>query len=310
MSATNSLNFQTEQLQTARDWVLAGEQAFAAAGLYYGHGADNPLDDALALVRYAAAIDWRADESAYDQALDQATQEQIARLYAQRIQERIPVPYLTHEAWFAGLPFIVSPDVLIPRSPVAELIQERFQPWLGAQNPKQILDLCTGSGCIAIACAGAFPDAQVVGTDISDAALSIAEQNRVRHGMEQRLKYYKADVFEGLPGQSFDIIVSNPPYVSGAEMQTLPDEYRHEPVLALEAADEGLAIVQRILEGADAYLNTHGLLVVEVGNSQNAVVERWPDLPITWIEFERGGDGVFIIGAEDLREWLECRTPI
>ena len=309
MPQTKTPNFDSEQLKTARDWVLAGEQAFETAGLYYGHGADNPLDDALALVRHAANIDWRADEAVYDAALDPSQRSAIVELFVQRIVERIPVPYLTGEAWFAGMPFIVSPDVLIPRSPLAELIEEQFQPWLGARQPSAILDLCTGSGCIAIACAKVFPEAQVVGTDISDAALAIAEQNRQRHSLQARLQFCKADVFEGLPARRYDIIVSNPPYVSTSEMQDLPREYRHEPTLALEAEDDGLAIVERILRGADDYLSEHGLLVVEVGNSQIAVNERWPELPITWIEFERGGDGVFIISAQDLRGWNDCQPP-
>lgn len=294
--------------RTAREWVQIGARAFEEAGLYYGHGADNPLDDALALVRFAANIDWRASETAYDEPLPPAIIEHIESLFQRRMTERQPVPYLTGEAWFAGLRFKVTPDVLIPRSPLAELILEGFQPWLGVKAPAQILDLCTGSGCIAIACAIAFPDALVTGTDISQSALTIAGQNRSAHGLEERLRLIKADVYQGLPEQRYDIIVSNPPYVPATEMAELPQEYLHEPRMALEAEDEGLAIVERILQDATAYLSDAGLLVVEVGNSQAAVDARWPELPLTWLEFERGGSGVFIIGAQELRAWNESQN--
>jgi ribosomal protein L3 glutamine methyltransferase len=295
------------ELRTARDWVTAGEEAFAAADLYYGHGADNPLDDALALVRFAAGIHWQAEEESYDQSLTQAVCAQISDLFERRIKERLPVPYLTGEAWFAGLPFKVTPDVLIPRSPFAELILEGFQPWLADTDPKRILDLCTGSGCIAIACAYAFPQARVTGTDLSSAALAVAEENRVAHELEERLNLIEADVFAGLPPERYELIVSNPPYVPDTEMATLPDEYRHEPALALRADDDGLAIVERILLGAPDYLSVRGWLAVEVGNSQDAVERRWPDLPLTWLEFERGGDGVFIISAQELSAWAAAQ---
>ena len=294
-------------LTTARQWVEAGSQAFTDADLYYGHGADNPLDDALALVRYAADIDWQADETQYDITLSPEVCAVIGGLMQRRIDERLPVPYLTGEAWFAGLRFKVTPDVLIPRSPFAELILEGFQPWLGEAKPQHILDLCTGSACIAIACAHAFPQAEVTGTDISSAALDIAEQNRTAHDLEGRLTLVEADVYAGLAAQAYDLIVSNPPYVPDSEMATLPDEYRHEPSLALRADDDGLAIVEKILLGAVAYLSEQGWLVVEVGNSEGAVDERWPNLPITWLEFERGGSGVFIIGAQDLRAWVQAQ---
>lgn len=293
---------------TARELVEAGTTAFEKADLYYGHGADNPLDDALAIVRFAAGIDWQAPESVYDLPLEDTVCQQAAMLFERRIAERLPVPYLTGEAWFAGLRFKVTSDVLIPRSPFAELIADGFQPWLGDVNPQRILDLCTGSGCIAIACAHAFTDALVDATDISRAALAVASENRAAHGLQERLTLIEADVFVGLAPKQYDLIVSNPPYVPAHEMAVLPEEYRHEPRLALEAEDDGLAIVARILTGAVEYLTEQGWLVIEVGNSEVAVDHRWPDLPLTWLEFERGGSGVFIIGAQDLRAWLEARA--
>lgn len=291
------------QSRTARDCVETGAQAFTDAGLYYGHGADNPLDDALALVRHAAGIDWHAPEAVYDEPLEAEIIHRIETLFERRISERLPVPYLTGEAWFAGLRFKVTPDVLIPRSPLAELILEGFQPWLGKHAPERILDLCTGSGCIAIACARAFPQVQVTATDLSQAALAIAGQNRAMHGLESRMELLEADVYHGLPVSQYDIIVSNPPYVPAGEMAKLPTEYLHEPRMALEAENDGLAIVERILLDAPEYLEEHGLLVVEVGISQEAVASRWPELPLTWLEFERGGEGVFIISAQELRTW-------
>ncbi len=296
-----------ERLRTARDLVNWGREYFDSADLHYGHGCDNSLDEALAIVRHAAEIPWDSPEETYDADLNLLQRQNVLRLFEDRVATRRPAAYLTQQAWFAGLPFYVNEDVLIPRSPIAELIENGFQPWLGDMAPQRILDLCTGSGCIAIACAQAFPDARVDATDISDAALEVAQRNVTLHTLEDRLQLYRADVFEGLPATEYDLIVSNPPYVSRQEMLTLPPEYDHEPRMALEAHDEGLAIVERILYGAPDYLSTHGWLVVEVGNSQMAVIDRWPDLPMIWLDFERGGDGVFIIDAQTLRSWLQSR---
>ncbi len=294
-----------EKLRTARELVNWGCQYFEDSGLHYGHGSDNPLDEALAIVRHAAAISWEADEAAYDKDLDLLKRQKTLQLFTERVETRRPTAYLTNEAWFAGLPFFVNEDVLIPRSPFAELIERRFEPWLGGKAPARVLDLCTGSACIAIACAYAFPDARVDATDLSEAALSIAQRNVTTHGLEERVQLFSADVFSGLPVATYELIVSNPPYVSHDEMLTLPPEFDHEPRMALEAENDGLAIVERMLNGAAEYLSEHGLLIVEVGNSQHAVIDRWPDLPIIWLDFERGGDGVFIIDASTLRAWLE-----
>ena len=300
----NSDLAQLDKLKTARDLVHWGADFFENSDLHFGHGADNALDEALALVRYAAGIDWQSDEMVYDEPLSVSTVERCLALFNERVSTRRPAAYLTNEAWFAGLKFYVNEDVLIPRSPFAELIDAQFEPWLAGKKPSRILDLCTGRGCIAIACAYAFPEAEVDGCDLSDKALAIARQNITAHGLDTRMKMYSADVFKGIPAQEYDLIVSNPPYVSSEEMQTLPAEFEHEPRMALEAEDEGLAIVERMLHQAPQYMTDDAWLVVEVGNTEEAVAQRWPDLPLVWLEFERGGHGVFIIDALNLRSWL------
>lgn len=222
------------------------------------------------------------------------------KLINRRIEKRIPVSYLTHEAWFSGLPFYVDERVLIPRSPIAELIEEGFQPWVDSKEINDILDLCSGSGCIAIACAKHFPDADIDATDISTDALAVAKINILRHDVENQVHLYHSNLFQNLPKKKYDLIISNPPYVNKEEMQTLPLEFKHEPSLGLEGGDEGLDLVIQILKNAKHYLNPQGLLIVEVGNSDTALIEKFPDMPFTWLEFQRGGGGVFLLTQEQL----------
>jgi ribosomal protein L3 glutamine methyltransferase len=230
--------------------------------------------------------------------------ERLCQQLERRIISRVPVPYLTHQAYFCDLTFYVDERVLIPRSPIAELIQQQFAPWVDAESVTRVLDLCTGSGCIAIACCYAFPEALVDAVDISKEALEVAEINRQRHELQDVLTLIESDCFAEVPLTTYDIIVSNPPYVSGDEMQTLPDEYSHEPRLALEATNHGLAIVENILFTAHRYLSPEGILIVEVGNSEEALMEAYPEVPFTWLDFEKGGHGVFLLTHQQIKDYF------
>lgn len=291
------------ELQTIRDYVRFATSVFNENGLYYGHGTTNAWDEAIALIFYSLHLPHELASQVFDAKLTQEEQDNISALIVERIEKRIPLPYLTHEAWFAGLTFYVDERVLIPRSPIAELIENHFNPWIEEEQVKTVLDLCTGSGCIAIACAKAFPDAQIDASDISKEALTVAKINSLRHDVEDQVQLYESDLFSALPVKQYDIIVSNPPYVSYEEMETLPEEYLHEPQKALQADDEGLDFVVRILREAPQYLSPHGILVVEVGNSEYALIERFPNVPFTWVDFERGGGGVFLLTADELANY-------
>jgi ribosomal protein L3 glutamine methyltransferase len=240
-------------------------------------------------------------EDYLDAVLNETEREQVIHLIESRISTRKPAAYLTHEAWFAGLPFYVDERVLVPRSPIAELIANRFTPWVVPERIGSVLDLCTGSGCIAIACAYAFPDARVLATDISADALAVARENINRHGLAQRVQLLESSLFERIGERRFDLIVSNPPYVSHEEVQQLPDEFHHEPVLGLSAGEDGLDVAVQILKNASRHLRDNGILVVEVGCSQQALVGQYPDISFLWLDFEHGGEGVFLLEQTQLK---------
>lgn len=289
-----------EDLRTIKDFIRWGYSQLNQSEVFYGHGTDNAMDEVFVLILHALHCPHDLPETYLDSRLTVDERKKIVDWIEMRISRRIPTAYLTHEAWFAQLPFYVDERVLIPRSPIAELIEDAFTPWIDPDNVESILDLCTGSGCIAIACAYAFVDARVDAVDISADALDVARINIKNHVLEDQVTAIESDVFENLEGKKYDIIVSNPPYVSLKEMQTLPEEYRHEPKLGLEAGDLGLDIVDRILKEGARYLNDGGILIVEVGNSQMAVMDAYPNVPFMWLDFSRGGEGVFLLTAEQL----------
>lgn len=289
-----------DELLTIRDFLRWGASEFTAANLFYGHGTDNPWDEAEVLVLHALHLTPPLANDWLDSRLTRAERERVLANLVRRVQERIPAAYITGQTWFAGLPFVVDERVLVPRSPLGELIQKRFEPWL-IQSPQRILDLCTGSGCIGIACAYSFPEAEVQLSDISYDALDVAWENIQRHDLEDRVFALQSDLFENLQGQVFDLIVSNPPYVDADDMASLPDEYHAEPELGLASGDDGLDFTRRLLAEAADYLTDSGLLVVEVGNSWLALKDAYPELPFTWVEFERGGHGVFMLTKMDLQ---------
>jgi ribosomal protein L3 glutamine methyltransferase len=292
---------------TVADLIREGASRFERAGLAYGHGTDNPVDDAAALVFHALALDHARAEAAYQQRPDAEGVARVRALFDERIAKRVPAAYLMGRMWFAGLEFEVDPRVIVPRSPFAELIQARFAPWIDPHRVRRILDIGTGSGCIAIACAVAFPEASVDAVDVSPQALEVARRNVARHGVGDRLHLHLGDVYAPLGEARYDLIVSNPPYVSDAEMHDLPPEYLHEPDLALRAGADGLDVVRRIVGGLSRHLEPGGALFVEVGDSDVRMQEACPGLPLTWLEFEHGGGGVFLLTAGDLKRTADGR---
>lgn len=296
-----------EELRTLRDCIRWGVSQFESHGLSYGHGMATALDEAVYLCLYALHLPIDLDPAYFDARLTLDERISVLKLYKRRYTSRKPAAYLTHEAWFADLRFYVDERVLVPRSPIAELIQHLFEPWTDPARVHRVLDLCTGSGCIAIACGYAFPEAEVVATDISEDALAVAEINRDLHGMQEQLQLLHSDLFEALPmgeQERFDIIVTNPPYVDAEDMHGLTDEFHHEPVLGLTAGDDGLELAIPILQQAGNYLQPEGLLVMEVGNSWPALEQRFPDLPMHWPEFEYGGHGVAVVQAAELQDYF------
>lgn len=285
---------------TVGELIERGARRLTRARVYFGHGTDNARDEAATLVLHALGLPQPAAPALYRRLVSAGAAQRAQALVTRRIKERIPAVYLSGITWFAGLPFRVDPRVLVPRSPIAELIERRFAPWIDPARVKRVLDLGTGCGCIAIAAARALPRARVDAADISDDALEVARSNVRLHRLQRRVRLVKSDHFGALGRATYDIIVTNPPYVGTRELKALPAEYRHEPRVALAAGRVGLDSVRIILREAARHLAPRGLLVVEVGNTEHAVRRAFPRLPFVWLEFERGGGGVFLLTREQL----------
>jgi len=277
-------------------------RALAKAKVFFGHGTDRARDEAAELVFFAAGIEHALGRGAYARKLAPRAAARIAVLLERRIAERLPLPYLTQRAFFAGLELYVDERVLVPRSPIAGLILEKFAPWIDARRVRRIVDLGTGSGAIALGCAKAFPRARIDALDISPEALQVCRRNVRRLSVARRVRVLQSDYFAAVPGCRYDIIVSNPPYVGRAEMRALPREYRHEPRLALAAGSDGLDAVRAIFAAAPQHLEHDGILVVEVGNSESALLRAFPKMRFVWPDISMGGGGVFLLHARDLSQ--------
>ncbi len=287
------------ELHSIQDLLRWTVSRFNAAQIFYGHGTDNPWDEAIQLVLPSLFLPLDLPKEMYVSRLTSSERYRIVERVVRRVNERIPVPYLTNKAWFCGLEFYVDERVLIPRSPIGELIDDRYRDLL-PQPPAHILDMCTGSGCIAIASAFAFPEAEVDAVDISGDVLAVAEHNIQAYGLEGRVTPLRSDLFRELPALRYDLIVTNPPYVDEEDMNDLPQEFHAEPVLGLAAGRDGLKLVRRILACAPQYLSDNGVLICEVGNSMVHLMEQYPDIPFNWLTFDNGGDGVFALTREQL----------
>ncbi|MEH6465484.1 MAG: 50S ribosomal protein L3 N(5)-glutamine methyltransferase [Shewanella psychromarinicola] len=291
------------ELRTIADMLRWAVSRFNDANIYYGHGTDNAWDEAIALVFDALHLPEEIGQQVILSNLTSSEKHKIVELIIRRVRERLPVPYLTNKANFAGLEFYVDERVLVPRSPIAEMINYKFSPWLYNKPVNRIMDLCTGSACIAIACAYAFEDAEVDALDISEDALEVAQINVESLGVLERVFPIQSDLFSAIPkGPHYDLIVSNPPYVDAEDIGDMPQEYHHEPAIGLASGNDGLDLTKRILANAADYLTETGLLVVEVGNSMVHLIEQYPDMPFTWVDFEFGGDGVFVLTRDQLVE--------
>lgn len=288
-----------DQLQSALDFIEHGHQLLLSSDVYYGHGTDNAWDEIVSLV--LATLNYPDDipQAYLEDALDNAQRELLQDRILSRIERRLPLAYITQTILFAGIDFYIDDRALIPRSPIAELIEQNFSPWL-AEPPETILDLCTGGGCIALACAAYMPESLVDGVDISAEALEVARINLDRLELSDRVEFLTSDLYDAVKGKRYDLIVTNPPYVDADDMAALPSEYKHEPELALASGEDGLTCTHEILAQAAEHLTEKGILILEVGNSAPALEAAYPDVAFTWLEFERGGAGVCLLEREQL----------
>ena len=291
----------TESLITLRDWLRFAVSRFNESKLFFGHGSDNAFDEAAYLILHTLHLPLDRLDPFLDASLTHDEAEQVKTVIERRVRERLPAAYLTHEAWLAEHRFYVDERVIVPRSFIAELLPEQLSPWL--DNPEDVtraLDLCTGSGCLAILTALAFPNAQVDAVDLSKDALAVAARNVEDYGLQKRIELVESDLFTALAGRTYDVIISNPPYVNADSVAALPPEYQAEPVLALGSGADGLDATRQILAQAKSHLNPGGLLVVEIGHNRDVLEAAYPTLPFTWLETASGDQFVFMLRREDL----------
>jgi len=291
----------TESLITVRDWLRFAVSRFNEARLCFGHGSDNAFDEAAYLILHTLHLPLDRLEPFLDASLTHGESEQVQAVIERRIKERIPAAYLTREAWLGEHRFYVDERVIVPRSFIAELLHEQLAPWV--EDPHAVgsaLDLCTGSGCLAILAALAFPDSRVDAVDLSRDALAVAAKNVADYGLADRVELIESDLFAALNGRTYDVIISNPPYVNAESVAALPPEYRAEPALALGSGEDGLDATRRILAQAQSHLNPGGLLLVEIGHNRDVLEAAYPTLPFTWLDTERGDQFVFMLRREDL----------
>ena len=295
-----------KELLTAGDFIRFAASQFNHADLYFGHGTNNAWDEAVSLIMFALHLPEHLCDKSFECKLTSEEKHDVLNIIKRRIVEEIPAAYITNQAVFANLPFYVDQRVLVPRSPIGELIEKQFSGLMISENsPKRILDLCTGSGCIAIACAYAFPDADIDALDLSIDALNVAHINIENHGLSEQVIPIQSDVFSGVEGQVYDLIVTNPPYVDQEDVDHLPEEFLHEPEMGLGCGEDGLDIVRKILAESASYLSEDGILICEVGNSQIHVASVYPTVPFKWLTFERGGHGVFMLTKAQLDEFAD-----
>ncbi len=293
---------------TVRSCIELGAQQFRDANIFFGHGTDNADDEAFWLVFHALDLPFDAPDSTYDQVVEESKLTFIQQLFARRINERVPAAYLTGQGWFCGYSFAVNQHVLVPRSPIAELIVEYYQPWLAPSESSgalQVLDMCTGCGCIGIATALHMPNTQVDLSDISEEALLVASDNIARYNLSSRVTAIQSDIFSQLSNKQYDLIVTNPPYVDADDLASMPAEYHAEPAIALGSGIDGLDITRQLLQQAADYLAPQGVMIVEVGNSWENLEAAFPQVPFVWLEFASGGHGVFVVTREELLQYRQ-----
>lgn len=299
----NQMSKTAEYLQTIRDFLRYAMTEFERSELFFGHGTDNAWDEALFIIVHYLNLSYDKLEFCLEARLLPEEKHALIEIFNKRIENRIPAAYLVNTAYFADLKFYVDERVLIPRSPIAELIEQGFSPWLDDVPVQRILDIGTGSGCIAIAAAYAFADAEVDAVDLSEDALAVAKKNIQRHHLSDRVHPQQSDLFSALEGKQYELIISNPPYVNAEDLKSMPAEFHYEPRLGLAAGEDGLDLVDEILKQAKNHLSPNGILIVEVGNSQQALIDRYPNIGFVWLEFARGGEGVFLLTADQLGEF-------